>query len=129
MNVTTRREDRDRGTGILSMAMGMLFFFGFLVFAINITYNLYATSVVSSLALDAARDAAEDGGDVGEAEADFLSEVSSGDVTFSLVDGGDVIRARVTFESTALLPAFSTGSAFGTIDRTFEVRKEEQQAP
>jgi len=111
------------------MALGLLFFFGFLVFAVNVTYNLYSTSVISSLALDAARDAAERNGPTpSEAAADFRSEVGSG-VDFTLVRDGEVIRATLKWETKSLMPQLSDSRAFGVIDRSFEVRVEEQQQP
>ena len=109
------------------MSFGLLFFFGFLVFAVNVTYNLYATSVITSLALDAAHDVAErDGLSPAEAEAEFRSQVGD-DVDFSIAVVGNTVQASVRWETNALLPQISDARAFGVIDRTFEVRVEEQQ--
>lgn len=108
------------------MAMGLLFFFGFLVFAVNVMYNLYATSVISSLALDAAHDAAERNGSPSEAEAAFREHVGN-DVDFSLVVLGDTVQVDVRWETNALLPHLGDARAFGVLDRSFEVRIEEQQ--
>ena len=117
----------DRGAGLMSMALGLFFFFGFLVFAVNVTYNLYATSVITSLALDAAHDVAErDGLSPSEAEAEFRDHVG-GDVEFSISINGDTVQATVLWETRSLLPQISNARAFGVIDRTFEVRVEEQQ--
>ena len=49
---------RDRGAGLLSTSFGILFFVGFLFFAAQLLFNLYATSVVTSAANDAARSVA-----------------------------------------------------------------------
>jgi hypothetical protein len=46
---------RDRGAGLLSTSFGLLFFVGFLFFAVQLLFNLYSTSVVTSAAYDAAR--------------------------------------------------------------------------
>ena len=109
------------------MAMGLLFFFSFLVFAVNVMYNLYATSVISSLALDAAHDVAERNGlSSGEAEAEFRQQVGD-DVNFSIVVLGDTIQVDVRWETNALLPQLGNARAFGVLDRSFEVRIEEQQ--
>ncbi len=109
------------------MAMGLLFFFGFLVFSVNIMHNLYATSVISSLALDAAHDVAERNGiSPAEAEAEFRSIVGP-DVKFSIVEQANSVIVDVEWETRALLPQFSDGRAFGVLDRTFEVRVEDQQ--
>src|SRR5438093_4554024 len=47
--------DRDRGAGLFSTSFGILFFLGFLFFAVQLLFNLYATSVVTSATYDAAR--------------------------------------------------------------------------
>ena len=108
------------------MALGVVVFTAFLALAVNIMYNLYATSVVSSFALDGARSVAEDGGKTpGQATADFHAAAGN-EATYSIVIDGDVVRAMVSFETNSILPGFSTAS-FGKIERTFEVRMEEQQ--
>lgn len=112
---------------MFSMAFGLLFFFGFLVFAVNVTYNLYATSVITGLALDAAHGVAErDGLTPAQAEAEFRSEVGN-DVAFSITVVGNTVQATVRWETNALLPQLSDARAFGVVDRTFAVRVEEQQ--
>lgn len=126
--------DRERGAGVLSMAMGTVMFLIMLVFAVNLLFNLYTTSVVSSLAIEAARDVAEFDGSpdntaaIAAAEADFRSRVSGATDFEIVVTGGNVV-ASIKWESNSLFPAFGDGRAFGTIDRTFTVRVEEQQAP
>lgn len=118
---------RDRGAGLLSTSLGLLVFFTLLVFAVHVMYNLYATSVITSLALDAARDVAErDGTSPGEAESDFRDRVS-GDVDFDIVIDDGTVRASVRWETRSLFPSISDARAFGVLDRTFEVRVEEQQ--
>lgn len=127
MHTSARRHLRERGSGILSMSLGLLVFFALLVFAIQVMYNLYATSVITSLALDAARDVAErDGVTPGEAEAEFREHVG-GDVEFDIVVLADTVQASVTWETRALFPSINDSRAFGVLDRTFEVRIEEQQ--
>lgn len=49
----------ERGAGVFSMSIGLIMFLLMLTFAVQILFNLYATSVVSGLAIEAARDAAE----------------------------------------------------------------------
>ncbi len=117
----------ERGSGILSMSLGLVVFFTLLVFAVQVMYNLYATSVITSLALDAARDVAErDGPTSGEAEAEFRQHIG-GDVSFDIVVIGDTVQASVQWETRSLFPSISDARAFGVLDRTFEVRVEEQQ--
>ncbi len=108
------------------MAMGLLFFFGFLVFAINVMYNLYATSVISGLALDAAHDVAERNGSEAQARAEFREQVGN-DVDFDIEILGDTVRVDVRWETRAILPQISEARAFGVLDRSFEVRREQQQ--
>ena len=118
---------RERGAGLLSTSLGLLVFFTLLVFAVQVMYNLYATSVITSLALDAARDVAErDGMTPGEAESAFRDRIS-GDVDFDIFVDGDTVRASVRWETRSLFPSISDARAFGILDRTFEVRVEEQQ--
>ena len=120
-----RRLD-DRGAGLLSMALGVIVFMAFLVLAVNITYNLYATSVVSSFALDGARSVAEaDGKTPAQAVADFHSAAGN-EAVYDIVIDGDIVRATLSFETSSILPGLSTAS-FGKVERTFEVRVEEQQ--
>ncbi len=126
MGIHLRGEHAERGSGVFSMAMGLLFFFGFLVFAVNILYNLYATSVISSLALDAAHDVAQRNGSAAIAEAEFREHVGP-EVDFSIAVRGDTVQVDISWETRALLPQLSNARAFGVLDRSFEVRIEEQQ--
>lgn len=134
--MTRDQTDQERGAGVFSMAMGLTMFLLLLTFSVNLLYNLYTTSVISSLAIEAARDVAEfDGNEpedgIGAAKAEFESRV--GDATmFELRvenDGalGQIVVADITWESRSLFPAFSDARAFGVIDRTFTVRVEQQQ--
>ena len=128
--------DQERGAGVFSMAIGLMMFLLLLTFSVNLLYNLYTTSVISSLAIEAARDVAEfDGSDpsagIGAAEMEFRSEVAN--ATFfelRVVNDavlGDTVEAEITWASRSLFPALSNARAFGVIDRTFRVRVEQQQ--
>lgn len=111
----------------MSASLGLLFFFALLVFAVQVMYNLYATSVITSLALDAARDVAErDGLSPAEAEAQFREHIG-GEVDFDIVVTGETVQASVQWQTRSLFPSISDARAFGVLDRTFEVRLEEQQ--
>jgi hypothetical protein len=48
----------DRGTGLVSSIAGVTVFLAFLFFAVQLLFNLYATSVVTSTAYDGARSVA-----------------------------------------------------------------------
>ena len=117
----------ERGAGLLSMSFGLLFFIILLIFSIQVTYNLYTTSVVTGLAIDAARDvAAKDGISPAQAEANFREFVGT-DVDFDIVITAETVEATVNWETASLIPAVSDSRAFGVLDRTFAVRIEEQQ--
>lgn len=117
----------ERGAGLLSMVVGVLMFFVLLVFTVQVMFNLYTTSVVTGLALDAARDVAEQGGlTPAQAEAEFAALVD-GSVEFDIRIVGDVVVADLEWETKQLFPTFSDARAFGVLNRTFEVRVEEQQ--
>ena len=89
-------------------------------------YNLYAAWGLTSLALDAARDVAErDGLSPAESEAEFRDHVS-GNVDFDILVTGGTVQASVQWETRSLFPSFGDARAFGVLDRTFEVRPEEQ---
>lgn len=108
------------------MTMGLFFFFGFLVFATNVMYNLYATSVISGFALDAAHNVAERNGTEAQAQEQFREQVGE-DVDFDIFVLDDTVRVDVRWETQALLPQISDARAFGVLDRSFEVRIEQQQ--
>lgn len=109
------------------MSFGVLMFFVLLLFAVQVTYNLYTTSVVTGLAIDAARDVAEhDGLTTAEAEARFREFVGE-EVELDIVVNAETVEVRVNWQTKSLFPALSKTRAFGVLDRTFEVRLEEQQ--
>jgi len=108
------------------MSIGLLMFLLLLTFAVQILYNLYATSVVSSLAIEAARDVAEHDGPLpGVAEQQFLQRVPNGSIALSIQ--GQEVHANVQFVSQSVFPPVFNVQPFGVIDRTFVVRLEEQQ--
>ena len=106
-------------------------FLGLLLFAVQALFNLYATSVVTAVAYDAARRvAAADGGadSATEAEADarralgrFGERVS---FDWSASDGEVVVLSVRARNPTRLLPAMAGPLAFDEIDRTVRVRVE-----
>lgn len=109
------------------MVFGVFMFIVLLTMTVQITYNLYTTSVVTGLALDAARDVAErDGVSPAQAESELRSRLSGDvDVDVSIV-GNDVV-ADIRWETKSLFPAFSDARVFGVLERTFVVRIEQQQ--
>ena len=57
----SRRDDR--GTGLIGTVFGVMVFLVLLLFAVQVLFNLYATSVVTAAAFDAAHQVADAGGD------------------------------------------------------------------
>ena len=117
------------------MSIGLIMFLLMLTFAVQILFNLYATSVVSGLAIEAARDAAEfdpavpsgpTDARLSEVEEQFESRVGPGASIDLRVDGDEVL-ADVRFVSNTVFPAVFDAQPFGVIDRTFAVRIEQQQ--
>ncbi len=101
-----------------------------LLFAAQILLNLYAATVVTSVAYDAARRvAASDGGTAAMAAAEAAARVMLGRVGASATFdwGGStaddvVLRVRARAPRVALAPG--PVSAFGEVDRTVRLRVE-----
>ena len=129
-DVTRVRRD-ERGGGPLSAWFGFIVFLALLLFAVQVLFNLYATSVVTSVAYDAARKVAGARGGprtTAEAESDARRALGrySDRVTFQWSGAGDdmvELRVRATSPS-VLLPALAGPLAFGDMDRTVRVRIE-----
>ncbi len=121
----------ERGSGPISVWIGFVLFLVVLLFAVQALLNLYATSVVTSVAYDAAREVAgADGGPdaIGRAETRARSLLGrfGREVTFdwSAMNEDDVVlrvRGRVP---SVLLVASRGPLAFGEIDRTVRLRVE-----
>jgi hypothetical protein len=111
--------------------LAFVVFLGLLLFAVQALFNLYATSVVTAVAYDAARRVAvADGGTaaVGQAEADARRALGryGARVTFdwSASDGEFVVLSVRARNPTRLLPAMAGPLAFDEIGRTVRVRVE-----
>jgi hypothetical protein len=129
-----RRHSADeRGGGPLSAWFGFVVFLVLLLFAVQVLFNLYATSVVTSVAYDAARKVAgQHGGPESQAEAESDARRALGRysdrVTFEWDSSGEVVALRVRATSASVLfPAMAGPLAFGDIDRTVRVRVERFQ--
>ena len=119
-----------------SMAAVMAFL-GFLFFAVQLLFNLYATSVVTANGMDAARsvaayqgdhpDAAGRGEAIAAAEAEVRSRTGPYGRRLRFDWSGtdaDVVRLHIEAENPHLLAVGSTALPFTHIDRTIEVRVE-----
>jgi hypothetical protein len=127
--------NRDRGAGLLGTSFGILVFLGFLFFAVQLLFNLFATSVVTSATYDAARRVATVGhpatqSDIDKAEAaarDALGGYARR-VTFEwdVASDPNVIRLHVRATNPRFLgPSIDTLVGLDEIDRTVVVRVEE----
>jgi Flp pilus assembly protein TadG len=129
------RTNRDRGAGLLSTSFGILFFLGFLFFAVQLLFNLYATSVVTSVTYDAARVVATSGhpatqADMDSAEARAKQALGSYATRvrfqWDAYSNPEVVKLRVIAVNPRFLgPAIDTFVGFDVIDRTVEVRVEQ----
>lgn len=138
MTTATRRCNRgERGAGVYGLSAGILMFLLILFFAVQLTFNLYARSHVSSAGFAAARAVAGYRSDdrraaaAAEAEAVLRERLGSGGGA-ALVEWDlsrpDVVRLRVAFEVPSIAPERIAGAiGLGEIDRTFEVHVEEPQ--
>ncbi len=121
----------ERGGGLIQLWVGFFVFLVMLLFAVQVLFNLYAASVVTSISYDAARRVA--GGDGGtdstaQAEADARRSLGryADRVYFEWVaTGPDEVVLRVqTDNPSVLLPALAGPVAFDQLDRTIRVRAE-----
>ena len=127
---TRSAADRERGGGPLSAWFGLVVFLALLFVAVQILFNLYATSVVTSVSYDAARRVAQAQGDsaaVAQAEAEAREALGAyaPRVSFEWSIDGDVVALRVQAHNPAVgLPVTGDGFSFADIDRTVRVRVE-----
>lgn len=137
-----RRDDRsdDRGTGLVGTVAGVAVFLVLLLMAVQLLFNLYATSTVTSIGYDAAREVASNRVDhtnaaaVNDAEARVERRARQQlgrygrRVAFGW-DGTDAGTVRLRIRATQPRVGFGQFIArplgFDTIDRTIVVRAEE----
>ncbi len=123
-------DGNERGGGVLSAWFGLVVFFVLLLFAVQVLFNLYATSVVTSVSYDAARRVAAARGDPtavehAETEARAALGTYADRVTFTWGVDGDLVMLHVRARNPSfLLPPAAGPLAFGDIDRTVRVRVE-----
>lgn len=138
MSTTSPAHDRERGTGVVATASGVLVFLMFLVGAVQLLFSLYASSTVTAVANDAAhRAAAPNAPPLTTIESDARASLGRvGDTatfTWSVADAdGDGTDDTVVLHVVAVPPRFvprsiGDGLGFGTIERTIRVRSEAPQ--
>jgi hypothetical protein len=134
-----RPRDRERGAGLIGVIAGVAVFLAFLLFAVQLLMNLYATSAVTSAAFDGARAVAghrvahDDGAVMHQAQVDAEARIRAelgkfGDqVTIDWSASDDAsIAVRVQGRAPRfLLPGLGGPLGFDHIDRTARVRRED----
>jgi hypothetical protein len=120
----------ERGTGVISSIFGLLVVLVLLLLAVQVTYDLYATSAVTAAAYDAARVVAgADGGPGAAAAAEDGARRSLGrygeDVAFTWSVDDDAVELRVVARNPSFLPvALRRPLGIDVVDRTVRVRTE-----
>jgi hypothetical protein len=125
------RKGGESGAGVISSMLGVFVFLLLLLFAVQVLYGLYATSVVTAVTYDAAKAVAgSDGGDAARAVAQRNATGQLGrygrDVTFDWGESDDdAVRLEVRARRPSFLPRELVGDTFlGDIVRTVRVRTE-----
>ena len=126
MSRTSTRSD-ESGAGLIGSIVGVTVFLTLLLFAVQLALNLFATSAVSAVAWDAAREVAHDG-EPERAEQRARSildryEERGGRLSFEWdVSRDDVVVLRVVAEREPLLA--NIRFPFQRVERTVTVRWE-----
>lgn len=130
----------ETGSGLFGTIFGITMFLGFLFFAVQLLFNLYATSVVTSVTHDAARRLAALGPGITRSDIEVETRRARqllgaygrdpGKVRFEVVLDPPLsperVRVRVHAENPRLLPApLDQLQAFDVIERTATVRVEQ----
>lgn len=128
---------RERGAGLIGTLAGFLVFMLLLLAAVQILYDLYATSVVTAAAYDSARlvagydSAADRCAATARAEREFRDQlgryatVARPRLSWTCADP-DVVRLLVVVDHpTALPPKLRGLTGLGHMERTIEVRVED----
>ena len=120
----TSTRSAEAGTGAVGTLVGVTVFLTLLVFAVQVSLNLYAASTVTAAAFDGARlVAGSDAAPLDEAEAHVRSLLGDQDVDFTWEVGDEVVALTVVAERpTRLLRDLRL--PFDTIERTVRVRRE-----
>jgi hypothetical protein len=122
---------RERGTSLIGSLVGVVVFLFFLLLAVQVTYDLYATSAVTSAAFDAVRvtagaDADGDASrDAAEAHARAVLGRYGQRVSFEWSTNDDVVTLHVQALNPSFLPvAMRRPLGIDRVDRTVTARIE-----
>jgi Flp pilus assembly protein TadG len=125
------RRHRERGAGLISTSFGLIIFIVFLLFAVQLLVNLYATSVVTAITYDTARDVAVLGRPPTQAEQEAAAARArqqlgaygqSAQFDFDTSDP-TVVKLRVRVANPRFINQYV---GLDVIDRTVVVRVEQQ---
>jgi Flp pilus assembly protein TadG len=124
----------ERGGGLVQLWAGFFVFLVMLLFAVQVLFNLYAASVVTSISYDAARRVAgSDGGtayrdeavaDARRALGQYADRVS---FDWSATTTEEVVLRVQARNPSVLLPVLAGPIAFDRLDRTIRIRVERFQ--
>ena len=125
------RSAGEQGAGLVSTVAGVTVFLAFLLLAVQLLFNLYATSAVGAAAYDAARIVAEspERGPSSQRRAeaharDVLGRYSDR-VAFTWTVDDETVALRVVGRNPRfLLPSLAAAVGFDEVDRTVRVRVE-----
>jgi hypothetical protein len=129
-SASSRRDER--GTGLIGGIAGIVAFLGFMLFAVQVAYDLYATSGVTSAAFDAVRvvagaNAADDPAarDAAEAGARKVLGKYGDAVVFAWSVDDDVVSLHVQARNVSFLPSvLRRPLGLDVVDRTVRARVE-----
>ena len=141
MTVSTTRSDssetdggspwrRQRGTGVISSVFGLFVVLVLLLSAVQVVYDLYATSAVTAATYDAARVVAgSDGGQAATSAAEEGARRALGRygqrLRFTWTIDDDVVRLHVVAQNPSFLPAaLRRPLGVDSVDRTVRLRAE-----
>jgi hypothetical protein len=121
----------EAGTGLIASIAGVAAFLGFLLFAVQVTYDLYATSAVTSAAFDAVRLVAGTDGqtEIARASAEEHARSVLGPygrrVEFEWSQSADRVSLHVRASNPGFLPeSLRRPLRIDTVDRTVTARIE-----
>lgn len=129
----------ERGVGTIGTAAAFLVFLLLLFSAVQVLFDLYATSMVTTAAHDAAREvagfraASDRCGAVGGADAGFVEDLGAyGDAGHATLEwtctDPEVVRVRVVATHPSVLPSrLGRLLSLSEVDRTIEIRIETEQ--
>jgi Flp pilus assembly protein TadG len=122
------RQPDERGTGVVGTAFGAAVFIAFLLLATHTLLSLYASSVISSTAWDAARSIAttEDVGTKAAARSKAEGRLDGfKNVDLDVTENADGVVVRVRADRPMFLPAaLARSSGLSRLDKTVHARTE-----